>query len=126
MMNLENPFEKELQRCQDEIKEYEACLAKEHERKNLLLTQIADFYTLKLQGSYYRCEDTGRLGQIDKAFFKAGKFFLHVYYLDVTANMEELKVQMEEFEEKINVSFDQWLSENQLERTMGVIIKKEN
>ena len=40
--------------------------------------------------------------------------------------MEELKVQMEEFEEKINVSFDQWLSENQLERTMGVIIKKEN
>lgn len=42
------------------------------------------------------------------------------------AKMEELKVQMEEFEEKINVSFDQWLSENQLERTMGVIIKKEN
>lgn len=44
----------------------------------------------------------------------------------VEAKMEELKVQMEEFEEKINVSFDQWLSENQLERTMGVIIKKEN
>lgn len=42
----------------------------------------------------------------------------------VEAKMEELKVQMEEFEEKINVSF--WLSENQLERTMGVIIKKEN
>ena len=35
----------------------------------------------------------------------------------VEAKMEELKVQMEEFEEKINVSFDQWLSENQLERT---------
>lgn len=44
----------------------------------------------------------------------------------VEAKMEELKVQMEEFEEKINVSFDQWLSENQLERAMGVIIKKEN
>ena len=44
----------------------------------------------------------------------------------VEAKMEELKVQMEEFEEKINVSFDQWLSENQLERTMGVIIIKEN
>ena len=44
----------------------------------------------------------------------------------VEAKMEELKVQMDEFEEKINVSFDQWLSENQLERTMGVIIKKEN
>lgn len=44
----------------------------------------------------------------------------------VEAKMEELKVQMEEFEEKINVSFDQWLSENQLERTMGVIIKKKN
>lgn len=44
----------------------------------------------------------------------------------VEAKMEELKVQMEEFEEKINVSFGQWLSENQLERTMGVIIKKEN
>ena len=44
----------------------------------------------------------------------------------VEAKMEELKVQMEEFEEKINVSFDQWLSENQLERVMGVIIKKEN
>ena len=44
----------------------------------------------------------------------------------VEAKMEELKVQMEEFEEKINVSFDQWLSVNQLERTMGVIIKKEN
>lgn len=44
----------------------------------------------------------------------------------VEAKMEELKVQMEEFEKKINVSFDQWLSENQLERTMGVIIKKEN
>lgn len=44
----------------------------------------------------------------------------------VEAKMEELKVQMEEFEEKINVSFDQWLSENQLERTMGVIINKEN
>lgn len=44
----------------------------------------------------------------------------------VEAKMEELKVQMEEFEEKINVSFDQWLSENQLERTMGVIVKKEN
>ena len=44
----------------------------------------------------------------------------------VEAKMEELKVQMEELEEKINVSFDQWLSENQLERTMGVIIKKEN
>ena len=44
----------------------------------------------------------------------------------VEAKMEELKVQMEEFEQKINVSFDQWLSENQLERTMGVIIKKEN
>lgn len=44
----------------------------------------------------------------------------------VEAKMEELKVQMEEFEEKFNVSFDQWLSENQLERTMGVIVKKEN
>ncbi len=44
----------------------------------------------------------------------------------VEAKMEELKVQMEEFEEKINVSFDQWLSENQLERAMGIIIKKEN
>lgn len=44
----------------------------------------------------------------------------------VEAKMEELKVQMEEFEEKINVSFDDWLSENQLERAMGVIIKKEN
>lgn len=44
----------------------------------------------------------------------------------VEAKMEELKVQMEEFEEKINVSFDQWLSENQLERAVGVIIKKEN
>ena len=41
----------------------------------------------------------------------------------VEAKMEELKVQMEEFEEKINVPFDQWLSENQLARTMG---KKEN
>ena len=40
----------------------------------------------------------------------------------VEAKMEELKVQMEEFEEKINVSFDQWLSENQLERTMGCLL----
>lgn len=39
---------------------------------------------------------------------------------------KKVEAKMEEFEEKINVSFDQWLSENQLERTMGVIIKKEN
>lgn len=92
MINLENPFEKELQRCQEKIKEYEACLAKEHERKNLLLNQIADFYTIKLQGSYYKCEDTGKLGQIDKAFFKGGKFFLHVYHLDVTVNSKIRKM----------------------------------
>ena len=65
MLSFGNPFEMELQRCQDKINECEVCLAKEKEQKNLLVGQIADFYTEKLQGAYYKCEETGRIGQIN-------------------------------------------------------------
>ena len=35
MLSFGNPFEMELQRCQDKINECEVCLAKEKEQKNL-------------------------------------------------------------------------------------------
>ena len=100
MLNFENPFEMELQRCQDKINECEVCLAKEKEQKNLLVGQIADFYTEKLQGAYYKCEETGRIGQIDKVYFKSGKFYVHAYYLDVTANSKIRKMYS-------NIEFDE-------------------
>ena len=92
MLNFENPYEKDLQVCQDKINECEVCLAKEKEQKNLLVGQIADFYMAKLQGAYYKCEETGRIGQIDIVFYKSGKFFAHVYYIDVTANSKIRKM----------------------------------
>lgn len=91
-MYLENPFEKEFQMCQSQIEEYEAALTKEKELKNLLVTRITNFYTEKLQGSYYKNEKTGKIGQIDKAFYKSGVFFLRIYYLDVTTNSKIRKM----------------------------------
>lgn len=100
MLNLENPYEKDLQVCQDKINECEVCLAKEKEQKNLLVGRIADFYTAKLQGAYYKCEETGRIGQVDIVFYKSGKFFVHAYYLDVTANSKIRKMYA-------NIEFDE-------------------
>ena len=92
MLNFENPYEKDLRECQNRINGYEVCLIKEKEEKNLLVTQSADFYTKKLQGAYYKCEETGRIGQIDKVFFKNGKFLVRLYYLDVTSNSKIRKM----------------------------------
>lgn len=92
MTILKSPFDTELQRCQEKINEYEICLLKEKELKNSLLTNIADFYTSELKNSYYKIEKEGKLGQIDKVFAKGGKFFIHLYYLDVTVNSKIRKV----------------------------------
>lgn len=100
MINFENPYEKELQACQEKINEYEAGLVKEHERKNSLLSELANFYTIKLQGTYYKNEETGKFGQIEKVFFKSGKYFAHVYYLDVTVNSKVRKMYT-------NIEFDE-------------------
>lgn len=86
MKNLKSPFDTELRKCQEKINEYEICLLKEKELKNSLLTDMADFYTNELKNSYYKIEKDGKLGQIDKVFAKNGKFFIHLYYLDVTVN----------------------------------------
>ena len=56
------------------------------------MTRITNFYTEKLQGSYYKNEKTGKIGQIDKAFYKSGVFFLRIYYLDVTTNSKIRKM----------------------------------
>lgn len=92
MKNLKSPFDAELQKCQEKINEYETCLLKEKELKNSLLTNMADFYTNELKNSYYKIEKEGKLGQIDKVFAKNGKFFVHLYYLDVTVNSKIRKV----------------------------------
>lgn len=91
-MYLENPFEKEFQMRQNKIEEYETALRQERELKNSLIDQINNFYTEKLHGSYYKNEKTGKVGQIDKAFYKSGVFFLRIYYLDVTANSKVRKM----------------------------------
>lgn len=92
MKNFKSPFDTELQKCQEKINEYEECLQKEKELRSSLLTNIAAFYTNELGNSYYKIEKGGKLGQIDKVFSKNGKFFVRVYFLDVTVNSKIRKV----------------------------------
>ncbi|WP_125127656.1 hypothetical protein [Schaedlerella arabinosiphila] len=66
-------------------------LAVEKEKKNALIVKMENFYTDKLKEIYFKSGVDGSIGQISYVFAKAGKLFVHLYFLEITANSKLIK-----------------------------------
>lgn len=110
----QNPFHDALQKCLNDIEEYEKRVEKEKELKNSILSKMANFYTDKFRNTYIKGEKTGKLGQIEYIFCKNGVFFVHAYFLHITTNSKIRKIYSnielfgDEMEEMTAISEDEY------------------
>ena len=81
-----SPYEEELDECLNSQNVLEEKLDAERKRKNALFAKMESFYTDRLKESYFKSRE-GKIGQISYE----GKFFIHLYFLEITANSKLIK-----------------------------------
>lgn len=75
------------------IKVLEEKLEKERQNKNTLVQHLSDFYTKEFSGKFFKMEDkTKKIGQIKNVFYKGGKFYIKVSFIDITVNSKVRKL----------------------------------
>jgi hypothetical protein len=86
-----SPYEEELDECLNSQNVLEEKLDAERKRKNALFAKMESFYTDRLKESYFKSGENGKIGQISYVYAKEGKFFIHLYFLEITANSKLIK-----------------------------------
>ena len=93
-----SPYEKELDECLNSQNVLEEKLDAERKRKNALFAKMESFYTDRLKESYFKSGENGKIGQISYVYAKEGKFFIHLYFLEITANSTNIELFGKEME----------------------------
>lgn len=91
MRMIVSPYDEQLKSCLNSQDALEEKLAVEKEKKNALIVKMENFYTDKLKEIYFKSGVDGSIGQISYVFAKAGKLFVHLYFLEITANSKLIK-----------------------------------
>ena len=86
-----SPYEEELDECLNSQNVLEEKLDAERKRKNALFAKMESFYTDRLKESYFKSGENGKIGQISYVYANEGKFFIHFYFLEITANSKLIK-----------------------------------
>ena len=85
-----SPYDRELDECLNSQNELEEKLDAERKRKNTLFAKMESFYTDRFKESYFKSRE-GKIGQISYVYAKEGKLFVHLYFLEITANSKLIK-----------------------------------
>lgn len=91
MRMIVSPYDEQLKSCLNSQDALEEKLAVEKEKKNALIVKMENFYTDRLKETYFKSGVDGSIGQISYVFAKAGKLFVHLYFLEITANSKIIK-----------------------------------
>ena len=91
MRMIVSPYDGQLESCLNSQSVLEEKLAAEKEKKNTLIAKTESFYTDKLKENYFKSGDGGEIGQVSHVFSKNGTFFVHLYFLEYTANSKLIK-----------------------------------
>lgn len=91
MRMIVSPYDEQLKSCLNSQDALEEKLAVEKEKKNALIVKMESFYTDRLKETYFKSGVDGSIGQISYIFAKAGKLFVHLYFLEITANSKLIK-----------------------------------
>ncbi len=86
-----SPYDGELEECLNSQNALEERLVAERKRKNVLFVKMESFYTERLKGVCFKSGEGGKIGQISHVFAKEGKLFVHLYFLEITANSKLIK-----------------------------------
>ena len=86
-----SPYDRELDECLNSHNELEEKLDAERKRKNTLFAKMESFYTDRFKESYFKSGENGKIGQISYVYAKEGKLFVHLYFLEITANSKLIK-----------------------------------
>lgn len=86
-----SPYDGQLESCLSSQIVLEEKLASERVKKNTLIAKMESFYTDRLKEVYFKSGDGGKIGQISYVYAKEEKLFVHLYFLEITANSKLIK-----------------------------------